>query len=178
MQLADAKYAVIALVTLGIVLTIAALITDTFKSSSIVSVNYKDNRTINPGTNKENFSANTESHAVLKSKVVQTELIAINITGSSFKNDTLPTTNYTLTCSTDGEACTVNITEAEYRTSSPVASIWLVYNFTTPRLSTPYNTSVNALSTFESSAKFMPLVGIVIFGAVVLGLVSYFGFAE
>jgi hypothetical protein len=176
MQLEDAKYAVIALVTLGIILTVAALISDSFKSS--VSTNYKENKTLAPANDRENFSAVTETYAIKQSKVVQSEFTVYNVTGVDWKNTTVAGASYTFACSTDGESCTINMTDALYRTSNPIASIWLVYNYTIPYQSTQYNASVQTLNTFEASAKFMPLVGIVIFGAVVLGLVSYFGMQE
>jgi len=176
MQLEDAKYAVIALITLGIVLTVAALIADSFKGS--VSTDYKISHNISlaPASRVENFSADTETYSFAHDAVVSGEVLVFNVSSPGWNNGTVPSTNYSHSVSK--YLTTINITSVQLRTSSPVASIWLVYNYTTPLKNVPYNATVQTLNTFETGAKFMPLIGIVIFGAVVLGLVAYFGFAE
>jgi TRAP-type uncharacterized transport system fused permease subunit len=40
------------------------------------------------------------------------------------------------------------------------------------------NATTQTLSGIEAAAKMMPIVGIVVFGAIILGLVAYFGMRE
>lgn len=110
------KTGIVALVVLGIILTVGILIAVEFQESNAVTKTQQYNRTLAPSSNRENMSATTEGYYLLPSliinnKITTAEFTAYNVTAVGYQNASLPSTNYTLTCDSDGGNCLFNVTD-------------------------------------------------------------------